>query len=293
MQLRLTMIKEGIDILLAPGMVSQYFIFNKRFPEFGLYFDHSVSVGYLQSNIIAAKVWPGKADIFAYFKCFSSTVWISLIITIVSISILSAFIRLVKENVHATIRCYVNLVIDYLWNYSVTLLYGSMSAETVRRTSRAMLALWLLSSMFISIEFNAFTLDFMVTTIPDVKINTLEDLASRKDMKFIVRNDSALAMYLTKTNNELTKTLREKMVGYVDMEAEAIPALVSDGLTKGTAAFINRKSMILFHLDKISRWQNVTFDNLHLSQESSIYEPFFILFNRNIDPWKRIELDKM
>lgn len=293
MELAFTMIQQGLDILLAPGMISQYFIFNEKFPNYGLYFDHSVSVGYLQSNIIAAKVWSGRADMFAYFKCFSVTVWISLLITIVFISVISAIMRMVKDKGHVAIRCRVYLVIDYLWNYSITLLYGAMSEQTLLSTSRSMIALWLLSAMFISIEFMAFTLDFMVTTLPDIQINTLEDLANRKDMKIIVRNDSALAMYVTNTDTELTKSLRKKMLGYVDMEAEDIAAQISEGLIEGTAAFINRKSMILFHLAKISRSQNVTFDNINLSQESSIYEPFFILYNRDIDPWKRIELDKM
>ena len=123
MEMANTFIEEGVDLVLAPGMVSQVFTFKKLAP-FGIEFEHSVSAGFFQSNIIAARIYPGSIEMFAYFKCFPRIFWVILLLVILLISFLSSlFIGDLKQ------------MLNYFLNFLITLISGSMSRSVLSTTS--------------------------------------------------------------------------------------------------------------------------------------------------------------
>ena len=59
-----------------------------------------------------------------------------------------------------------------------------------------------------------YLLDFMVRSVPMVRINSLKDLSHRQDMKIITRADNSLAVSLEKGDSTMGKTLFSQLDTY-------------------------------------------------------------------------------
>ena len=71
-----------------------------------------------------------------------------------------------------------------------------MQKSIIKKTSALILCVWMLSALVLSNQFTAYFLDFMVTAVPMVRIDTFEDLVKHKDMKIVVRNDDSFTAYV-------------------------------------------------------------------------------------------------
>ena len=270
------LIVEGVDIILASAYSSQLFAYRDLTDSIGLDITLSDNVDYFESNTIAAKETLGSVPIFAYFKCFTIPVWISILFSMLSLALIS---KLMTNN--QKFKSFGT----YVWNYSIILMAGSMAKPFLKAAPHLILSLWLVSALILSNLFNAFIMDFMVTTVPIIRIKTLEELSERKDMKIVVRVDHFLTTY-TQGQSKLARDLARQLEPYDDFYEEKIDEKLIKGLTQGTVAYITDGLLMIFTLIGLSQTHDMSFKSIFISRgSSSEMEPYFLIINKGMPSW--------
>ena len=82
-----------------------------------------------------------------------------------------------------------------------------MQKSIINRISSLILSVWLLSAIFLTIQFTAYFMDFMVTAHPMVRIDSFEDLVKHKDTKIVIKDDDSLTQYLRENDTQLKRSL--------------------------------------------------------------------------------------
>ena len=277
-------LEERSDIILGSGMVSQYLVYKEWMKILGFDMVLSKPVGFYEMNTIAAKVSLGLIPMFAYFKCFSLNVWILLFVSMLSLALVSKL---------STNKTRLKSFRFYFWNYSTLLLSKSMNDSIVKSVPYLILSIWLISSLFTSIQFMAHFYDFMVTTVPVIIIKTLEDLSQRTDMRIIVRGDSSLAAFTHLQNSSLAEALGKQLDPYYDFRAENITQILTQKLPNGLTAYINERLILILDLIKHFQSQNISLDSVYISRESATFEPYFFFLNKNLSQWALHLLNQM
>ena len=126
----------------------------------------------------------------------------------------------------------------------------------------------------------------MVSTVPVIRIITLEELSERQDMKIVVRDDSSLVVYANKSK-PLDAALAQQLEPYADFRVENIGPKLINGLRDGSIAYISDGLLVICSLIELSETHNESFDSVFISRgyENSGFEPYFIIMNKEILPW--------
>ena len=83
----------------------------------------------------------------------------------------------------------------------------AMQKSIFNRISTLILSVWLLSAIFLTIQFTAYFMDFMITAHPMVRIDSFEDLVKHKDTKIIAREDDSFTVSVKRYDTELKRSL--------------------------------------------------------------------------------------
>ena len=102
-------IREGFDLILGPGTSSQMITYRRMLSLMNIALGHTDYLGYFETNTMVTKVFPGSVQMLAYFDCFSNMVWLCLLFSILTLSLLSTLS--VNNRNLATFR-------SYIWNYT-------------------------------------------------------------------------------------------------------------------------------------------------------------------------------
>ena len=160
-----------------------------------------------------------------------------------------------------------------------------MNEFIVNSVSKILLILWLISALIITTQFTAYFLDFMVTTIPEIIVWTIEDLAERPDMKIITRDDYSLYAFAETEKTVLAQKIKKQLDPYFDYNEENVTQKLISGLNTGTSAYVHERLMMSFTLIKLTLEENVTFDSIHISTKSAEFDPYFIFVKGESPEW--------
>ena len=278
---------EGLDLTLGPGWSSHIQIYKEFIAAFGINLTYSKAVAFFEMNTIAARVYKSSVPLFSYFKCFPVEIWVLLLSSVIILALVSKF---------STNATKLKSFGYYVWNYSIVFISKSLNEYIVKSVHYSILSLWLWSALNLTILFTAYLMDFMVTTVPEVRIRTLEDLSQRKDnMKIVVRVDSILAEFAkNRDNGQLANDLGGMLDHYYDYDKENVSDKIFNKLPEGEIAYINGRLFLIFDLVKISIEKNSPdfLNSIYISKESASYEPYFLFFNENSPAWFHKALGK-
>ena len=232
----------------------------------------------MESDIIASMEYPGSIPLFAYLSCFSKEVWLLIIASIAVLSLISSIDRKTFD--------FSSIIFDIFSNFMVLLISKSMQKSITNRISAIILSIWLLSALVLSIQFSTFIMEFMVTAVPMVRIDSFEDLVKHKDMKIVVLEDHSFTSYVRQNDTELKRSLSSMLDPY---ENDINPWLkkLAKGFKDLSYAYITNKELMIFilidvSLNYIKEPPNI-FEYLtnqksqaHMSHISHTYEPWLI-----------------
>ena len=169
-----------------------------------------------------------------------------------------------------------------------------IDAIIYRRGPQILIGFWLLSALIISNHFSAYLLDFMIRGVSVIKIETLEDLSQRQELKIIVREDASLVEFTDNNSTELARALKKQLFKYFDKVKDGINYALARGLTNGSVAYVNPDRLkMIFTIMELMEKENLVFDGIHISRASAGFEPYFILFNSNVPQWLKLSLNSM
>ena len=144
----------------------------------------SKHIDFIEFGSIAAVSQPGVDTMFDgnlhINPIFSLNVWIFIFFTLILLSLLMAFIQEKSNN-----NSYFKQVLGQMWNLSTVLLSEPFPKIPKTFSMRALIGSWLLLAVvFLGIIGGIFR-ENMIRNIPDLVINTWNDLYERKDMQII------------------------------------------------------------------------------------------------------------
>ena len=271
-------IEEKIDIMMTPAIASQFIKYSSLMNILDKNFVNSVFVDFFEMASIASKILPGVQyqALFSYFKCFRIEVWSLIFTTMLFLTLLSVWQTKNFKDFS-----------NFLWNYFI-LMFGNPSKNFLNRKKiKYFVAIWLMSVLLLSNDFTASILVFMVRAIPELKIDSLEQLSRRTDLKIIVRDDSGLVAFTEKVDSELARSLAKQLDTFNNY-GQVVDKLVN-GLRDGSIAYINPRLTLIFGLISLSQMKKRTAneesltDVVHISEGNDGLEPYFILINNKTD----------
>ena len=178
----------------------------------------------------------------------------------------------------------------------VLLISKEMQKSIIKKISGLILSVWMLSALVLSNQFTAYFLDFMVTAVPMVRIDSFEDMVKHKDMKIVVRNDDSFTAYVRQEDTDLKRSLSSMLDPY-DHDMEESEKKLAKGFKDLSYAYVTKMELMIFILIEISLYYDKEppsiFDILHLTDKASFYEPFFLLGNHDSPDWLKVNLNKM
>ena len=175
-----TAVSDGADIIASPTMASQFLKYKRLMQSIFQYnLGRTDILGYFQADVILAVEFPGKSPRFAYIYCFPLEVWLLIAISIVVLALVTYYSGTNEKTSVGKIVFY----------FSIVLLSKSIEKAVLLAIPKAVLSIWFLMALILTNEFIAYFMDFMITALPMVRIDTFEDLVGRKDMKIFVRED--------------------------------------------------------------------------------------------------------
>lgn len=225
----------------------------------------------------------GKVAMFAYFKCFPHLVWALVFLSALTFTVLAML---------ATRRVNVKSLRDFFWNYTCSLTLKPMESSHIRSVPYLINGLWLSSALVLTTQFTAYLLDYMIKGIPLDTITTIEELSKRNQIKVVVRGDSLLSK-MAAESSAIGLALSTHMSTYLDFESEDVDQTIMKGLTDGSVAYVNDRLILFFTLLGLKEKYKFSFDSLHISTESSFFEPYFLFTNDLIPKWAQHYLDKV
>ena len=262
------------DIALMFWSMVQISTSRDQLEQFGINLNNSDYLTSVASNTIASQIREGKEPLMQYFNVFSLPVWSLIFTSIIILSIISPS------------KLRINSVVSQIWNYSMVLISGSIDAQFSRTTPYILFGVWLLSSVFIVNEFTANFIDFMVATVPVIKINTFKELAESQTIeRVIIRPENSIFKASQIGNSSIDRALSTKFWTYLDYEGQNIPEQVIGGLKNGTAAFVHDEIFVTLHLVDYGQQGLLPLEKMHISADDSSYDPYYIFFDRQLPTW--------
>ena len=242
---------------------------------------YSKQVDYFEVDTIVAKFYPGSVEMFAYFKIFKWSLWVTLVISVICVAIVWT-LRIGQKFSLKTLA-------QNMANISMVL----MSVSINKLSPHLLIGFWLITAVFVTQYFTAFLLDYMVWSIPLDKIEILDDIARRSNMTIITRDDSALVRFIQEKNTPSNLALRNQLDRYIHYKNDDVFDKLERGLTTGKVAFIHDYLILVFYLIELMKTSNLSMDSIYISKEMSYFEPYFLPLNEKSPPWLMPSLNKM
>ena len=280
--------EKDLDLIIKPLTINYLDIFN-QYSESNK-FDHSNIVTYIEDSAIASKPHIGSQELFDYFKCFETEVYLSMLLSVI---ILSAIMTIQSNNF--------KLFFEYFWNLCI--LFFSKSIQNfmlkINSMQKSMFGFWLLTSLFLSILFSSFLLDYAIKGQPLITIDSIEDLSKSNQMKFYIDSFSPLYTFANRTNSIFAKSIKQRLIGYSKHEEFLKPfqQKLIDGLRSGTHGLVMNRLYLISYLLLLTKMdktnENKLINTLHISTNRGELLPTFIAFNSKIELIIRESLNKM
>ena len=144
----------------------------------------SKHIDFTEFGNIAAVSQPGVDTMFDgnlhFNPIFSLNFWILIFLALILLSLLMAFIQKKSNN-----NSYFKQVLGQMWNLSTVLLSEPFPKIPKTFSMRALIGSWLLLAVVFLGIIGGIFLENMMRNIPDLVINTWNDLYERKDMQII------------------------------------------------------------------------------------------------------------
>ena len=134
---------DKLDVMLSPATASQYIKYTELLSPTGIKLCHTLCLGFFEMGSILARTWPGCLRPFEYFRCFHSETWSLVFISILVLSVMST----------SKFKNY-QLIYECAWNYFNLLFQKSFQKFILRANQSHLLFIWVLSSLFLSINFS-------------------------------------------------------------------------------------------------------------------------------------------
>ena len=136
--------------------------------------------------------------------------------------------------------------------------------------------------MFIVLVFNNLLLDYMVRAIPNVVIDSWEDLYNTPDIKIVAEDLEFLSKYTNNSSSEMAKNFRKRLHVFRRREIanQTFLRINTEQYINGQAAYITSKTSMIFHLkylEALSKNHNRLVDTMHLSKYGGPEEQYFLL----------------
>ena len=232
-------------------------------------------IEFREVGVILARTEPGNHEFFQFIRSFSQIVWLLIFVSILMNSLFNSITTSSPRKLFA-----------YFWNYLEILFSKSIQRLLVKTKSKLILGIWILSCYYFAIGFTSFMMDFMIRAVPLIKMNSISDLVKRRDILVYARYGSPFAEYIHTIDNELTKSLRNRLITFNDFN-EVVDDLAF-GLKNGTAAFSYSRNSLWFQFIELQEklWKNHReqfSDNLYASENSFGIVPNFLIFNAETD----------
>jgi len=268
------------QIYLMPITSTQLLHYREIIKALGFDIKPTINVGFFELGNIACKIKPGIRPLFSYLSIFQIEVWFSILVSLIFISII--------------ISVFKNSWISFfkiLWRNSIIMVSESSPQFFKIKSSweKIIIGVWLFSAMGLSIGFCTYLLDYMIEAIPEVIIDSWNDLYHRKDIKIIVFDDSSMAKFAMDDISDMARSFKSRLetaeIG--DWKTNQFKYDLIEKLQTGEYAFVVNKLVLLFALETLAKMiknKDKSFrDSLHVSKDGGGYLSYFIPVNSDIN----------
>ena len=238
----------------------------------GIFFRPTDCLDYIESGSIVSRFYPASPYMFHFLKVFEMRSWLMIAL----INVILSFIAMV-------ISIKIGNFLEYTWNLYLLLFSRSIQAKV--KKVKHILGVWLMSSLFISILFTTHLMDYMITAVPIIKIDTFEQLSLRDDLTIFARTDSSFSSWANNHNSDVAKRIKTKIKSInllMEMRGE-----IASGLRNGSSALVyNRLNMVfllteLMQVERLKQNEERLIDLMHVSEEGGGYDPYFLLVTKD------------
>ena len=261
----------------ADTNVLNFYNLNKAYFKKIKHFSGSNVIDYQALSYIAYKAYPGKKELFIYFKFFDYTQYLIILLTLMLISNTLMIIhnRIGFERFLSNIGTLSTVLITSVYHRSIV--KGKITMKNM-----FVLGPWFLTAFFIAIMFNNLILDSMETVIPNQVIDSWEDLETKKNVKIIAENVEFLVQFSKKSNSKMASNFRNRFQEFNLEHVHNMTIMndIANDLISGRAAYVKNKVTIAYnilYLQAIFKLGNRLLDSLHLSENGGPDEQYFII----------------
>ena len=243
--------KDPPNFILAPFVYTNFEFINEHLRNFGLddIFPTN-SIDHFEQGNIAYRIDSGSDVWFKYFHCFSSTVWLFLTLTLLCYSL----IYTIYENLSGNLIT----ILDTLWNFFVVVYSKGLPKpfETTNNFKRILIIYWVYLVLIINILFCTYLLDFMVKVIPDIVIDSWDDLFNKNDVKIITMSSSPIEKFALESNTELALNFRNRIETFEleELNEDEFFNSILLNIIKGTHVYVNTRLTLVIHLKLMAKY---------------------------------------
>ena len=237
------LLNEPLHFVLTCVEAAEYDDYNTNFEIIGLEMHPTRFIDERDEDYIASRKYPGVEETFQYFQSLSID---SLILVIVLSTILSILLTAKQKSMETTL----NLMFQCLTVFfSGNIPRADNKNDTVHKI---LIGSWLITAMFISIQYCSFILDGKIKTIPERKIDSWEQLFDW-GLNFTTKENSAIGTFIGKQSNSLDPNLSERInpLSYKDWEIDLNELAVK--LSLGEIALVRNRIDLVYTLIRMKR----------------------------------------
>ncbi len=176
----------------------------KIISEYNLEFLGNISryIDFKEEENIYTLVQTGRREQFKFLNGFDKYVWITILITIFFIPICMAIIEKTFSN-----------YLSNFWNYSYFILSETIPRIPTNLRKRYILTYWLLSCTILLAAYGGVIKDIFLKPVPDVVVNSWNDLHQRKDLKIVTIEGSVIDNFVSNkgTDNEMARDFGSRL----------------------------------------------------------------------------------
>ena len=264
--------------------------YNSFFKVDSLKFFASNIIDFQDLSHIAYRIYPGKHDLFFFFKIFDQD---TCLLSLFCLFLLTCLLCL-KLKTYGKI-----MIILY---YLITMMFSSNIPKSLRNSclfARFIIGSWLLFSFMQSILFCDSILDYLVKAIPNRRIDSWFDLYSRKEIEINALDVELITKFAYSSQTDMALNLRTRIKTFATQDYSNVTFLTKliDELSTGRSAYIQNKLTLKFHLMFLQKLSNVihhkySTEDLHISEHGGGQEAYFILIPSSTPHQMRYDFDK-
>ena len=243
---------------------------------------HTRIIDFKDESRIAYRKYPGSKLILPYFQAFYIDNFILIFVSIIVISLLLSW---TMDRKH-----FINILFDTL-----NMLYAHHTPYTYhlqnRLPSRILKGTWLVTSMLLSILFCSRVLDDKLRAVPELVIDSWEDLQHKPGVIIITTDDDPLFEFTTTSDSDMALDFKARIDAINVAEQFRKPFLqrLVNELSSGKSAFVNNRLSLIFFMIEISKFKksgNEFLESMHISKSGGPTLPYFMGTNvKNSEPF--------